>query len=261
MSSDWNPSDPDAMRVVYDLSAWTFDQHAELAAELAEAEVPHAWDGTDLMVPEDFEAQADAVIDVVEERFGIFYSPDAAPPHDDPEAVPVDITEGVPTTEYDLADWPEVERTAVSRALTRQGHPFRWEDGVLLVHTDDEEVVEALLDMVENGEIGAEAALDEMDDQWGEDDRLPFESLTVFFLAGERLRRDPLDADGLEQLLEAVELAEPEHPPYGVDIRLWRRTCQLADELADALTLDEEPDEEAAMAVAEQLHDLLRPYI
>ena len=30
--TDWNPNDPDATRVYYDLSAWTFDQQAELAA-------------------------------------------------------------------------------------------------------------------------------------------------------------------------------------------------------------------------------------
>ena len=51
VTDDWNPNDPDATRVVYDLSAWSFDQQAELASELAEAEVPHTWDGSDLMVP------------------------------------------------------------------------------------------------------------------------------------------------------------------------------------------------------------------
>ena len=36
--TDWNPDDPDAVRVHYDLSAWTFDQQAELAAAMADAE-------------------------------------------------------------------------------------------------------------------------------------------------------------------------------------------------------------------------------
>lgn len=260
MSDDWNPNDPEAPRVLYDLGMWSFDQQAELAAELAEAEIPHWWDGAELVVPEAFEAAADATITLVEERLGISYNPDAGEAHDNPAAEPVDLTPGVPTTEYDLDDWPEPDREAVSRALTRQGHPFRWEASVLLVHTDDERVVEALLDMVENGEFGAqtEALGEDVDD---EEERLPFETLTTFFLAGDRLRRDPLDADGLEQLLDAVEVAEPSRPPYGVDIRLWHRTCELADELAGALVDEDEPDQEAAMAVAEELHDLLRPYI
>jgi hypothetical protein len=261
VTTDWNPSDPDATRVVYDLSSWNFDQQAELAAELAEAEIPHAWEGTDLLVPEEFEDAADSVVDTVEIRLGIVYSDEPEELNDDPDAQPIDITEGEPTTEYDLGDWPDIERDAITRALTRQGHPFRWDAGVLLVHTTDEEVVEALLDMVEDGEIGSEAALEEMDDDWSEEDRLPFETLTVFFLAGERLRRDPLDADGLEQLQEAIELAEPEHPPFGVEMRLWQRTCELADDLAGALVDDEIPDEEAARQIATELHDLLRPFI
>ena len=100
---------------------------------------------------------------------------------------------------------------------------------------------------------------DDDGDQSGE--RPPFETLTTFFLAGQRLQKNPLDADGLEQLLQATEVAEPTRPPYGVDIRLWQRTCELADELADALVDGDEPDHDAAVAVAAELHDLLRPYI
>ena len=87
------------------------------------------------------------------------------------------------------------------------------------------------------------------------------EVLTTFFLAGERLRRDPLDADGLEQLLAATDVAEPETPPFGVQPRLWQQTCELADQLADALVEGDEPDLDAAMAAAEALHDLLRPHV
>ena len=69
--TDWNPDDPDATRVHYDLSGWTIDQQAELASELAEAEVPHTWDGTDLIVPEEAEQATDVIIEAVEERLGI----------------------------------------------------------------------------------------------------------------------------------------------------------------------------------------------
>lgn len=260
MSDHWNPDDPDATRVVYDLSMWSFDQQAELAAELAEAEVPHAWNGSDLMVPEECEAAADGVINAVEARLGIVYDVSAGHAHDNPSAASVGLTPGQPVTEYELDEWSDHQRELLGRAFTRQSIPFRWVDDVVLVHTDDEDVVEALMDMVENGEVGLSEALGEHDD--GDDDeRLPFETLTVFFLAGDRLRRDPLDADGLEQLLEAVDAAESERPPYGVDLRLWKRVCELADELAGALVDDEIPDEDAAMDIAAELHDLLRPYI
>jgi hypothetical protein len=280
--TDWNPSDPDEVRVVYDLSAWTIDQQAELASELAEAEIPHHWDGTDLMVPEDQEDPTDLVIAAVEARLGIEDADaDALEGGEEGDEAedelelpdPIELARDAPTTEYDLAEWPPTDRMALTHALTRSGVAFRWEgQHVLLVDTAAEEGVDALLDQIERGEYadadGNEAA---------EADRLPFETLTTFFLAGERLRRDPLDADGLEQLVAATDLADPATPPYGVQPRLWQRTCALAEQLADALVGpsddgtdagadgDDDPtaalDYDRAVAIAEQLHDLLRPYV
>lgn len=252
MTDEWNPNDPDATRVHYDLSSWTFDQMAELAASLAEAEVPHAWDGNELIVPESAEDDTDDIVAEVEVRMGI------ASEGDDEPRQPVVLADDADATEYDLAEWEDSERELVTAHLTSRGLAFRWEDEVLLVSTDDEELVDAILDEVENDE-----GVDVGDDNDEEDDadQLPFETLTTFFLAGDRLQRNPLDADGLEQLLEATDVADPAHPPYGVDKRLWERTCELADELAAALVDGDEPDVAETQAVAAELHDLLRPYI
>ena len=120
MSDEWNPNDPDATRVLYDLSFWSFDQQAELAAELAEADVPHKWEGAELVVPESHEALADSTITRVEERLGLIYDVEAPEPNDNPAAQPIDIAEGVPTTEYDLSEWAEGDRQSLTRSLTRQ---------------------------------------------------------------------------------------------------------------------------------------------
>jgi hypothetical protein len=265
VSDDWNPNDPEATRVHYDLAAWSFDQQADLASELADADIPHTWEGTELVVPEELEAQADAVITAVEQRLGISYDESGGLTRaellsDDGEMPePVMLAGDAPTTEYDLGDWPPADREALTRALTRQGHAFRWEGPVLLVHTNDEALVESLLDLVEAGE---EVSLEpDVNDEFAEVDQLPFETLTTFFLAGDRLRRNPLDADGLDQLLAATEVADPAHPPFGVEPRLWTRTCELADELAGALVDDDVPNEETATEVAEELYELLRPFI
>ena len=267
MTEEWNPNDPDATRVLYDLSDWSFDQQAELAAELAEADVPHTWEGAELAVPESSESVADALINGVEQRLGIVYGEEAAAAaaiaeaddSDEDLPQPLDIAEGEATTEYDLDEWPEGDRQSINRALVGRHLAYRWEDNILLVPTAHEAVVDSLLDMIENGEFRTEDVPDDIDDD--EDDQLPFETLTTFFLAGERLQRNPLDADGLEQLLRAVDVADPKRPPYGVDIRLWHRTCELADELADALAEDADPDLDATMVIAQDLHDLLRPFI
>ena len=292
--TDWNPFDPDAVNVIYDLSGWSIDHQAELASALADAEIPHAWTESDLVVPEEQEQAADLLISEVEARLGIVDDPAGSEPAaaDDlmAEALdPIDLAEGTRATEYDLTEWTPTDVMALSHALTRSQIAFRWEARLLLVATTDEEGVEPLLDLIERGEyvdtdsatgIGAGAAAGQ----------LPFETLTTFFLAGERLRHDPLDADGLQHLLAATELADPEHPPYGVQPRIWQRTCALADQLATALVgagdsavdanvdgadvdgadVDDADDDsdvtdqldfDLATDTAAQLHDLLRPYV
>ena len=69
--TDWNLNDPDAVRVLYDLSAWNFEQQAELSAEMADADIPHGWIDTELAVPEEFESITDALLSRLELRLGI----------------------------------------------------------------------------------------------------------------------------------------------------------------------------------------------
>jgi hypothetical protein len=255
VTDDWNPNDPDATRVHYDLANWSFEQMAELAAALADAEIRHAWDGNELIVPEDAEADTDDIVAQVEVRLGIATDNEVVETR---EAVA--LADDAPSTEYDLADWEQSERDLITSHLVARALPYRWEEDVLLVSTDDEQVVDSILDDVENDE-GVELPEDTGTDDDSDADRLPFETLTTFFLAGDRLQKNPLDADGLEQLLSATDVADPDRPPYGVDKRLWVRMCELADELAAALVDGDEPDVEETQAVAAELHDLLRPYV
>ena len=252
--TDWNPNDPDATRVHYDLAAWDFDQQAELAAAMADAEIPHTWEGTELIVPEEMEEQADELIERIEAELGIQSAP---LPEAGDAPVAIELAEDAPTTEYDLSDWSPAEIDTVSLALADARIPFRWEEQVLLVGTDDEAVVEALLDDVESGEyvhVGS-ARPPTVDEEVGA------EVLTDFFLAAERLRRDSLDADGIEHLRRATEVADPEVAPFGVAPKLWQRTVDLAEQIVDALVAEEGPDHEAAMEAAAELHELLRPNV
>ena len=256
MTDEWNPNDPDATRVHYDLANWSFEQMAELAAALADATIPHAWDGNELIVPESAEDDTDDIVAQVEMRLGIASDSEVeVPPR---EAIP--LAEDAASTEYDLAEWESDERDLITSHLVARGLPFRWEEDVLLVGTENEELVDTILDEVENDE-GVELPDDDDDADDEDADRLPFETLTTFFLAGDRLQKNPLDADGLEQLLAAIDVADPDRPPYGVEKRLWVRTCELADDLAAALVDGDEPDVVETQAVAGELHDLLRPYV
>jgi hypothetical protein len=256
VTDEWNPNDTDATRVHYDLANWSFEQMAELAAALADATIPHAWDGNELIVPESAEDDTDDIVAQVEMRLGITSDSEVeVPPR---EAIP--LAEDAASTEYDLAEWESDERALITSHLVGRGLPFRWEEDVLLVGTENEELVDTILDEVENDE-GVELPDDDDDADDEDADRLPFETLTTFFLAGDRLQKNPLDADGLEQLLAAIDVADPDRPPYGVEKRLWVRTCELADDLAAALVDGDEPDAVETQAVAGELHDLLRPYV
>jgi hypothetical protein len=258
--TEWNPSDPDAAKVFYDLTSWDFDQQAELASALADAEIPHTWEGIELVVPADAEEATDVVFAELEQRLGIAGAADDGSDdtdgNDATSATAHEFVEGAPVTDYDLTEWADLERSLVVESLDAAGIAHRFADGVLSVPTSAESSVDDILDDVESGEM-----IPVINDG-PEGDVLPFESLNSFFLAGERLRKNPRDADGLERLLEALKIADPNRPPRGVELRVWRRCCQLAEELADALA--DAPDDselEEAAPVAEALHDLLRPLI
>lgn len=252
--TDWNPNDPDATQVHYDLGAWDFDQQAELAAAMADAEIPHAWDGSELIVPEDLEDATDELIARVEAELGIESEP---LPHSGDRPAPIELADGVATTEYDLADWSASEIDTVGLALTDARIPFRWDGPVLLVPTDDEGVVEALLDEVESGEyvdVSSTRPPTAADEESAA-------VLTTFFLAAERLQKDPMDADGIEHLRRAIDVADAEVAPFGVAPKLWERTIDLADEIVDALVEEGGPDHGEAMDAAAKLHELLRPHV
>ena len=98
MTDDWNPNDPDATRVHYDLESWSFEQMAELAAALADAEIPHAWDGNELIVPDSAEAVTDDVVAQVEIRLGM-----ATDNVESPARQPVPLADDASSTEYERA--------------------------------------------------------------------------------------------------------------------------------------------------------------
>lgn len=267
--TEWNPSDPDTAKVFYDLSGWDFDQQAELSSALADSEVPHTWDDTELVIPPAYEDDVDAIFADLEQRLNIGGVRESSETDGGPGTGRETAGDGLkspaewsvledetPVTDYDLTEWADLDRSMVTEALDAAGVAYRFDEGVLSVPTAAEHAVDDILDEVEVGEM-----IPVIHDG-PEGDALPFESLNSFFLAGERLRKDARDADGLERLLEAIKIADPNRPPRGVELRVWRRSCELAEQLADVL-VDGSEDEVItdAQPVAEALHDLLRPLI
>ena len=140
---DFDPNDPDVVKVHYDLTVWTFDQRAELSEALADAEFPHYWDGSELVVPEAVEDDVDALFERLEELFGPF---------------PIILQDDEESTEFGLDEWSESDRKALTDALIDAEIPHRWDGTTVIVAADAESAVDVLLDRIETGEMGGDPA-------------------------------------------------------------------------------------------------------
>ena len=111
--SDWNPKDPEALTTRYDLSDWSVDDRADVAAALADAEIAHSWDGSELLVAQDTEQVVDAILDEIEDELDNLED-------DDDESGDDNITE------YELDEWSEGERKQLCDMLDNLDIGYRW---------------------------------------------------------------------------------------------------------------------------------------
>jgi len=198
MPIDFDPNDDSIVKVHYDLSAWSFDNRAELSEALAGAELPHYWDDEELVVPEAVEAATDAMFEQLEAELGPF---------------PVGLEVDDESVEYGLDEWTDADRATLTEAMIEAEIPFRWESTTVLVAADAEEGVDALLDAIEAGELGAP-----MDDEANEP---PEGALSDIFLAANKLAKDPFDAKARRKLIELNQVLDKKHPPYALPPRVW----------------------------------------
>ncbi|MEO8364556.1 MAG: hypothetical protein ABI570_09265 [Ilumatobacteraceae bacterium] len=238
--SEWNPRDPDTESVRYDLSEWTINQRANVASVLADATVSHTWEGDELIVPVDDEERVDAILDEIESQSAATGSTQS-----------LDVDEQL--TEYELDDWSAAERSELSQMLTEFNVAYRWEGDVLLVPTSSEDEVDECLDSLEKG--GVIIVDDDSTPQASQ------ETLKTLFNVAQRLQRNPLDADGLTLLSVLLEDIESHRSPQNVPSSAWRQATDIADQLAAALTDDNQPDELTAIDLAGRLHAVLRPHV
>ena len=133
--SEWNPKDEQAISTRYDLTDWSVDERADVVGALAQAEVPHQWDGDELVVPQEQEETVEDILDELEEQM------DA---NDDEETADDNITE------YELEEWTEGERKQLCDMLDNLDIGYRWDGTVLLVPIGVEAVVDSCLDSIDS---------------------------------------------------------------------------------------------------------------
>ena len=239
---DFDPNDPTVVKVHYDLTAWSWEQRAELSEALAEELIPHAWDGEELLVPEVVEADADALFERIESEIGPF---------------PVALEADAEVTEFGLDEWTDADREVLTEALVETEVPHRWEGTTVLVAGDAEDAVDELLDAIEAGELVSA-------DQDGPG--APDDALSAMFLSADRLAKNPNDADARVALIELSPLLEPKVPPYGMAQRPWAQAVGGVDAIVEvvrdegdgAAGLDGSSD---VIGRAQELRSLVRPYV
>lgn len=133
--SEWNPKDEQALSTRYDLTDWSVDERADVVSALAQADVPHQWDGDELVVPQEQEETVEDILDELEEQM------DA----NDDEATADDNI-----TEYELEEWTEGERKQLCDMLDNLDIGYRWDGTVLLVPIGVEAVVDSCLDSIDS---------------------------------------------------------------------------------------------------------------
>ena len=136
--SDWNPKDPEALTTRYDLSDWSVDDRADVAAALADAGIAHSWDGSELLVAQDTEQVVDAILDEIEDEL------DNLEDDDDDDSGEDSITE------YELDEWSEGERKQLCDMLDNLDIGYRWDGTMLLVPIGVEAVVDSCLDSIDS---------------------------------------------------------------------------------------------------------------
>ncbi|MEM9042213.1 MAG: hypothetical protein AAGD33_20200 [Actinomycetota bacterium] len=199
---DFDPLDPDTVKVHYDLSAWNFDQRAELAEALAGDSIPHGWDGEELVVPEEVEEAADAMFERLESQLGPF---------------PIALEDDAEATEYGLDEWSDADRELLRDALVDSEVPHRWEDSTVVVAADAEEAVDEILDAIEAGELVATDTASA---------HAPEGALSDLFLAADRLAREPSDAKARRSLIELGDTLDASQPPYAFPPRPWETAIE-----------------------------------
>ena len=232
---DWDPNDPDAVKVHYDLRAWDFDQRAELAGALADANVPHTWEGDELVVPEAVEPAVDALFEELEAQLGPF---------------PVLLDDEEPATEFGLDEWPPADLDTLRAALVDAEIPHRWDGTTVFVAVDAEHEVDDLLDAIERGDIASFT---------DEGSGPPEGALSDLFTAADRLAREPADTAAREQLVELVPALHERQPPFGVAVRSWFAIVTAAKALTEDVATDADPSD--VIGHAQELRSVTRPFV
>jgi hypothetical protein len=222
-----------------DLAGWASESRELIAALLSGRGIEHVWQGTTLITPSGDE---DAVTRLVAEV--------------ETAATPL-WGEDEPRVVYEVGGWPVGAQSTVASQLADQNINHAWDgNGDLIVAERDETAVEAIFDTIDLPENSG----DEDDgERW--DGPEAMEVMSQLFVAGDRLRKNPLDPDGVLAAVEWSEYAEKVPLPFGLSPTVWKDIVGQAVALREAIEADDEEGDDQIEDLADSLRRQLRQYV
>ena len=219
----------------YDFHEWALEKRVMLQQLLTAEQTVHSWQGTTLIVHHSLEEKVDELVNEVE------------------EVTDGRVDLGSDQVAFEMQDLPGELHDDLLEGLAAVGIPHEIDaDGDLAVRAEDEERAEAVIN--ELLARAGEADLAEMDGLELND------LLSELFVACDRLRRNPRDADGVLEGLSSARQVAQVRTPFGFSAVDWRAARGAADKLAEMLESDETPDEDLRV-LAQGLRDVLHRLI
>ncbi|MEM8705677.1 MAG: hypothetical protein AAGE98_04425 [Actinomycetota bacterium] len=227
--------DDDSEWLAYELHEWASQSRAMLAQLLIADQVPHSWQGTTLLAHETVEAAVDTLIEEVEA---------AENPELDPDKEQV---------AFEMEGWSGELQALLVERLGGAAVPHAFDgDGDLVVHEEDEEQVEMVID-----DLLARAAEEGMEELDGLDVN---DLLSSMFTAADRLRRDVHDGPAVLAAVEHGRRIAGVATPFGFGAPQWSNLRERCLELIELLEADDSEDDDI-VDLAHRLRDSLQRVI
>lgn len=196
-----------AGEIEYECSPWAQETRQVLRSLLVDSEVPHAWEGTVLVVPAAFEDQVDELVDGARSTARSSLGRTRA------------------TISFEVSPWSAASQNALVDDLVEAHIPHEWDsEGDLVVHQEDAEAVEELLDALGEPDGGDELDGLELN-----------ERLSELFVMVDRLCRDGADVKGRKGVKRVYREVANAAVPFGVEPAMWLRLHRLVTGLIDAI--------------------------
>ncbi|NNE74670.1 MAG: hypothetical protein HKN26_13470 [Acidimicrobiales bacterium] len=233
-------SDP---QLAYELHPWSFEARRMLDQICTSEGLDHAWQGASLIVREADEELADRLVEQVER---------SALPTLDPELEHV---------VYEMDGWGAAMQAELSRRIGFVGIPHEFDKaGDLVVHDEDEEEVDGIVDVMSSPDF----VLDDGDDEGAiELDGLGTnELLTRVFVSCQKLARNPLDNMAIISFIDDAGTIEAIRTPFGLDREAWQPVVERITLLrmmyeGEVADLDDDEARETAGAIRDSLHQMI----